>query len=288
LKTVLVTGAGGSLGRLVVEQLRGRFRVRALMHRSAVAGDEVAHGDLATGAGVEAAVEGVDVVVHLAAVTHARRASRYDLVNDIGTRLLVEAAARARVERFVQVSTRAIDVRGGAYSRSKARAEAHVRRAPFDWVVVRVAEVYGIDSHEGVDALVAAARAGRPLLLVGRGGHEVCPVHGLDAAASVVAAVDSAEAVGRVYTVGGECMTVAEFADQCRAAFGSRSRVVQIPEPVVAVLSRLASVAPLPLVPDQLARLRAPKERPSSDVSRELGVHPRSVTEGLRTAATGQ
>lgn len=285
MKTVLVTGAAGSLGRLVVEQLRGGHRVRALMHRSAAAADEVAHADLASGAGIEAALDRVQAVVHLAAATHARRASRYELVNDLGTRNLVEAAARAGVERFVHVSTRAIDDRGGAYSRSKARAEAHVRGAPFDWVVVRIAEVYGIETGEGIDALVAAARAGRPLLLVGSGGHDVCPVHGLDAAAAVAAAVDSADAVGKTYTVGGECMTIAEFADACLAALGSRSRVVRVPEPVVAVLSRLAAVVPLPLVPDQLARLRAPKERPSPDVARDLGVSPRSLTDGLRARA---
>jgi nucleoside-diphosphate-sugar epimerase len=288
VKTVLVTGAAGSLGRLVVGQLRGRHRVRALVHRSVVAADDVAQADLVSGAGLDAALDRVQVVVHLAAVTHARRAARYDLVNDVGTRNLVEAAARAGVERFVHVSTRAIDERGGAYSRSKLRAEAHVRTASVDWVVIRIAEVYGIDSEEGVDGILAAARVGRPLFIVGRGGHELCPLHGLDAAAAVAAAVDSAEAVGKVYTVGGECMTVAQFVDACLAAFGSRSRVVRIPEPLVAVLSRLAAVAPLPFVPDQLARLRAPKERPSPDAASALGVHPRSLTEGLRAAAAAQ
>jgi nucleoside-diphosphate-sugar epimerase len=288
VKTVLVTGASGRLGRLVVEQLRGRYRVRALVHRSEAAADEVAEADLASGAGVDAALEHVSAVVHLAGVTHARRASDYDAVNDAGTRNLVQAAARGGVERFVHASTRAIDERGGAYSRSKARAEAHVRDAPFDWVVLRIAEVYGIDSREGVDLLIAAARAGRPLFLVGRGDQEVCPVHGQDAAAAVAAAVDSAAAVGRVYTVGGECVTVAAFAAACVEASGSRSRVVRVPESIVAVLSRLSAVAPLPLVPDQLARLRAPKERPSSNSAKDLGLHLRSLDEGLRVAAAPQ
>jgi nucleoside-diphosphate-sugar epimerase len=288
VKTVLVTGAAGSLGRLVVDELRGRHRVRALVHRSAAVADEVAQADLASGAGLEAAVDGVQAVVHLAGVTHARRAARYDLVNDVGTRNLVEAAAKAGVERFVHVSTRAIDDAGGAYSRSKSRAEAHVRSAGFDWVIVRVGEVYGIDSNEGVDALVAAARAGRPVFVVGRGGHELCPLHGLDAAAAVAAAVDAGKASGKVYTVGGTCLTVAEFVDACLAAFGSRSRVVRVPEPVVAILSRLAAVVPLPLVPDQLARLQAPKERPSADVANDLGVDPRSLADGLRAAAAAQ
>ena len=49
VKTVLVTGAAGSLGRLVVEQLP-RHRVRALVQRRP-AGDEVAQADLASARG---------------------------------------------------------------------------------------------------------------------------------------------------------------------------------------------------------------------------------------------
>ena len=227
--------------------------------------------------------------MHLAGVTHTRRASDYDAVNDSRhAQNLVDAAARRDVERFVHVSTRAIDEHGGAYSRSKARAEAHVRDAPFHWVVLRIAEVYEMDSREGVDALIASARAGRPLFLVGRGDQEVCPVHGQDAAAAVAAALDSAAAVGRVYTVGGECVTVAAFAAACVEASGSRSRVVRVPEPVVALLSRLSAVVPLPLVPDQLARLRAPKGRPSPERAEDLGLRLRTLEEGLRVAAASQ
>jgi NADH dehydrogenase len=280
--TVLVTGSSGVLGTRVLERLRTVSRTRALVHRHPVAAaDEIVSGDLLSGAGVDVALEGVETVVHLAAITHARRASAYERLNVGGTQVLVDAAARFGVARFVHVSTRAIDTRGGAYSVSKARAEATVRAGSVPWVILRLAEVYGGTSGEGVDELIDRARAGRSLLIVGRGEHEVCPLHVDDAADAIVAAVTRDGITGRTYTVGGECTTLRAFADECAKAFGGRSRVVGVPERVASIASHVARLVPLPLVPDQLDRLRAPKERPSDAARADLGFTPRPLAEGL-------
>jgi hypothetical protein len=48
------------------------------------------------------------------------------------------------------------------------------------------------------------------------------------------------------------------------------------------VLGLVARVAPLPLYPDQLARLRAPRPAPSPEAAAELGFAPRPLEAGLR------
>jgi nucleoside-diphosphate-sugar epimerase len=66
---VLVTGGTGTLGRLVVARLRDAGRdVRVLSRRrpDAADGTEFATGDLATGDGIEAAVDGARTIVHCA------------------------------------------------------------------------------------------------------------------------------------------------------------------------------------------------------------------------------
>jgi uncharacterized protein YbjT (DUF2867 family) len=64
MKTVLVTGGTGTLGRPTVERLRAAgHTVRVLSRRT---GPDLVSGDLNTGEGVAAAVDGVDLVVHLA------------------------------------------------------------------------------------------------------------------------------------------------------------------------------------------------------------------------------
>ena len=214
-------------------------------------------------------------------MTHARRGHTYETVNTHGTRNLLGAARMAGVGRFLHVSSRAIDAAGGPYSSSKAEAERLVRESKLPYSIVRLPELYGSGSREGVDDIVSRARAGRPIFLVGDGSDEVCPVALEEAVAALAAALSSDAAVGKTYTLGGECMTLRRLAERCTAAFESRSRIVGVPVTVVAALSLLARVAPLPLYPDQLARLRAPKPAPDEAARVDLAFRPRPLEEAL-------
>ncbi|MFL5945268.1 MAG: NAD-dependent epimerase/dehydratase family protein [Gaiellaceae bacterium] len=278
-RTILVTGASGVLGRRLLPLLRqAGWRTRCLVHDRAVAGsDEVVRGDLADPASLRVALDSVDAVIHLAAATHVRKASVYAAVNVEGTRALL-AAAPATVRRFVHVSTRAIASDGGAYSRSKLRAEEAVRDAALPWVIVRPGEVFGGRAGgAGVDDIVDRARRGRPILVVAGGEQEVCPVHIDDVLPVLVRAVSSPEAVGQTFSLFGECMSVREFATRASAAFESSSRIVSVPRNVVAALSALSRYVPLPLYPDQLASLEAAKAPAVGDAGKDLGFAPRRL-----------
>ena len=281
---ILVTGASSAIGARLVAVLRSRgWAVRGLMRRRPPAGvDEVVRGDLADPATLDAAVAGAEVVVHLAAVTHARRPRDYVETNVAGTERLLDAAARHGARRFVHVSTRAVSETGGAYSRSKQLAEHVVRAAPVDHTIVRLSEMYGGANEEGIDRIVSQARRGAAIPVVGDGSGRICPMHVDDAVAALAGAVAAPEASGRTYTLGGECMTMREFAEACARAFSTSSRVRSVPVAAVSVLGRLGRVLPLPIYPDQLARLRAAdKPEPSPEAERELGFRTRPLDEGL-------
>jgi nucleoside-diphosphate-sugar epimerase len=281
---ILVTGASSAIGTRVVEQLRGQGRpVRCLVRRRPVENvDECVQGDLGDGSTLDAAVEGAEVVLHLAAVTHARRSRDYLETNVAGTQRLLEAAARHSVLRFVYVSTRAVSETGGAYSRSKLQAERAVTDAPVEHTIVRLSEMYGGAGAEGIDQIVARARRGAAIPVVGEGAERVCPMHVDDAVAALVGAVAAPAAGGRTYTLGGECMSIREFAEACAAAFSTVSRLRPVPVTAVAALGMLGRVLPLPIYPDQLARLRAAdKPQVSPEAERELGFRTRPLAEGL-------
>jgi nucleoside-diphosphate-sugar epimerase len=219
-------------------------------------------------------------VIHMAAVTHARDPRRYAEVNVGLTARLLEAAGRAGVERFVHVSTHVLDPGGGAYADSKRHAEELVRAAGVPFVIVRLPEVYGGDSREGLDRMIAAARAGHPIFVVGEGGDELRPLHVDDAVAALVGSLDAPRALEKTYTLAGQPLTMREAAEACRDAFASRSRVILVPELLVRVAARAARVLPLPLFPDQLDRLRAPRPPASPDVEQDLGIRPRPFLQG--------
>jgi nucleoside-diphosphate-sugar epimerase len=101
MNRVLVTGATGFIGRHLVERLLASgVEVRCLLRvREGTAlplGPEITpvRGDITRPETLANAVEGVDVVYHLAGKTLAFSAAEYDRINAEGTRLVAEACAR--------------------------------------------------------------------------------------------------------------------------------------------------------------------------------------------------
>ena len=95
---ILVTGGTGTLGRLVVARLRDigcDVRVLSRRHHEAADGIEFMTGDLATGEGIEPAVNGVAAIVHLAGSPKG---------DEDKARNLVRAASRAGAAHLVYIS----------------------------------------------------------------------------------------------------------------------------------------------------------------------------------------
>jgi nucleoside-diphosphate-sugar epimerase len=285
---LLLTGAAGRLGARLLPLLRERgWSVRCLVHARPVAGaDELVPGDLRTGEGLDRALEGAVAVANLAAVTHARRPGAYTAVNAGGAGTLASAARRHGIARFLQVSTRAIDPAGGAYSRSKLAGERLVAASGVPFVIVRLPEVLGLGSREGVDSIVERARRNRPIPLVGDGRDELRPVPAADVSRALATALEAPAVEGRTFTLAGEPVSARAFARACVTAFDSSSRIVPVPAPVVAGLALLGHVLPVPVYPDQLKRLRSAKPPPSSGARAELGFDPPALASALAEAAT--
>src|SRR3954471_12667648 len=109
---ILVTGATGKVGSRLSKRLAQRgARVRALVRDATLAARlredsiELVEGDLLQPASLEAAVRGVDAVVHCAAFFRGATPEQAHAVNDLGTQHLASAARAAAVKRFIFTST---------------------------------------------------------------------------------------------------------------------------------------------------------------------------------------
>lgn len=132
--TVLVTGGTGTLGRLVTPQLRDAgFKVRVLSRSSHEAADgiEYAVGNLTTGEGIDAAVAGVDTIVHLAGDAKG---------DDEKARTLVKAATKAGNPHIVYISVVGADQESFAYFGFKRGAEQVIAESGLPWTTVRATQ----------------------------------------------------------------------------------------------------------------------------------------------------
>ena len=153
----LVTGGTGTLGRLVVPQLLqagGKVRVLSRREHEPAEGIEYAVGDLDTGAGIDAAVGGAEVVVHCAGAQKG---------DGDKARTLVRAASRVEgsaAPHLVNISVTGADrvPQDGRLDRtmfgyfgSKLDAEQVIAGSGLPWTTLRATQFY--------DLLLMMARA---------------------------------------------------------------------------------------------------------------------------------
>jgi uronate dehydrogenase len=107
---VLITGAGGGIGRSLRETLRGVYPVLRVSDRVPLAaardGEEVDQTDIADMAAVKRMVAGVDGIVHLGGISGENSWEKILEGNIIGLYNLFEAARRAGVRRIGFLCTR--------------------------------------------------------------------------------------------------------------------------------------------------------------------------------------
>ncbi|MGI8576227.1 MAG: NAD-dependent epimerase/dehydratase family protein [Egibacteraceae bacterium] len=108
LRRVLITGAAGSIGRVVRAGLRDHYALRLLdraAQEPAGDGEEVITADIGDLDALVDACEGVDGVVHLAGIPAEDRFSAIAEANITGTAHVLEAARRQGVGRAVLASS---------------------------------------------------------------------------------------------------------------------------------------------------------------------------------------
>lgn len=250
---ILLTGATGFVGSHLVETIGAGAALRALVRPTSATGHLLRHGvettpgDLNDRAGLARAVEGVDVVVHMAALTHAGSEAEYARVNVEGTRALVEAVleARPRPRRLVYLSSQAatgpsLDGRPvgrhetprplTAYGRSKLAGEAVCREAEregIEVVVLRAAAVYGPRDRDlfhffrlaSWGVLPVPTGPARPLQLV----------YAPDLARALVRAIEASGASGVYHVAEPRAYPWVEVTRRVAEAIGGRARVVNVP-----------------------------------------------------------
>lgn len=178
MSTVLLTGATGLVGSRLLPRLADAGHVcRALVRRDVElpAGVTAVRGDLDDPASLAPALEGVDAVVHLAALFRTDDEAAIWRANLDGTRHLVEAVQQhAPAARVVMASTGNVyDATAthparesdpcaptAAYPASKVAAEQLLRESGLTWSILRLPFVYGDDDGHLASIATLAPRFG--------------------------------------------------------------------------------------------------------------------------------
>jgi UDP-glucose 4-epimerase len=262
---VALTGATGFIGQYLLNELPKRgYRLRVLLRRPTMLPEGCASaviGDLAKPYNMAEALSDVDAVIHSAGIASTMSGlpeDDYRLFNTEATVKFARAAERARVKRFVFLSS--IRAQSGptadgvlteereprptdAYGRSKLAAEQGLAETRLDWVALRLALVYGPGVEGNVARLITLARSPYPL-----------PIAGLKAEHSLLALDNLVEAVDKVLALqqplkrplivaDPKPLTLGAIIAAMRQGLGRRAALFYVPKPLLKSALRAAGHA---------------------------------------------
>jgi nucleoside-diphosphate-sugar epimerase len=259
MRTVLVTGANGFIGKPLSDRLSREFRVHASVRRPFAfpfCCEVFFGGDVGPSSNWREELAGVDAVVHLAATVHtmsgdaAAAEQAYRLVNVDGTLNLARRSAMAGVRRFIFLSS--VKVNGEStrighpfrpedtpspcdvYGTSKAEAEQGLReiakQTGMEVVIIRPPLVYGPDVKGNFATMMQWLARGVPLPL-GSVTHNRRSFVALDNLVDLVrTCLDHPAAANQIVLASdGEDLSTADLLRRLGRAMGRPTRLLQVP-----------------------------------------------------------
>ncbi|MDD4004217.1 MAG: NAD-dependent epimerase/dehydratase family protein [Elusimicrobiaceae bacterium] len=288
MKTILITGATGFLGRNIIARLSGRpdIKLRLGTRRPRPAGQpgvEYVKTDYDDPQTLLAATAGADAVLHLAAAVAATSYEEFEKANVQPTRALVSACARQEcsVKTFVLASSLAAagaspdaasprtetqpEAPVSDYGRTKLAAERELANLPdrVRRVILRPAVVYG-KNDAGIDTLAAWVRRGL-MLSAGPADTKFSFIFVEDAADCFITALDNADRLN-----GGKFFICEPRAYSWEYFISTMAIAMHKPTPIIATLPP-AVVKFAGNVYGKLAALTGAKPVFNADKAREAG-----------------
>ena len=259
-KRILVTGATGFFGRHLVPSLVGHeYSVRAATRRPVMLGEAVevvSVGDFTQDVDWIRHVDGMDAVIHLAALAHVNKKTssiKYDEINRKVTVRLAKAAAAVDA-RFIFMSSIAAQTGSSAsevltedsrpfpttaYGRSKLLAEQEIATIGNDFIILRPALTYGYGVKGNMERVIKlATRRFSPLLGSIRNSRSLLAVENMCEAVNFF--LTSNSVTKQIFILSDpEPVSMAEIVCLLRSGAGLNTKGLHIPPVVLAVSLRL-------------------------------------------------
>lgn len=311
---VLVTGGTGFIGSNLVERLiKEGHEVRCLVRKTSNlsflnSSVELIYGDIKDISSVERALDGVEVVYHIAGIL-----GRWGIPEETywqthvnGTKNVLDAILKRDIERFVHCSTAGVLAAieklpadetypynpSNIYEITKTESEKLVfeyyDKYGIPTTVIRPELVYGQRDLHTLSLFKAIKKGFFPI--IGTGNNTWHPVYIDDLIKAFALCVNSSKAIGEVYLIGGErYVTIKEVTTDIANALGVHPPRIYIPVRLANIMAiMMESSAKIlnfdpPITKSRVKFLTESRGSTSAKAKRDLGYTPSiGLEEGIK------
>ena len=247
LLMIVIIGVTRRLGKAVAERLlrdgisfRGACCNVAKAQSLADRGVEIVALDLETGAGLAQALSGMTKVVSCVHGLLGQSRASIDRIDIQGQSALIDAAAKAGLERFVFISALGASPHHPAELwRAKARAEQHLKASGMKYVILRPSAFMDLYAH---DLVGAAILGGKPAVVLGSGKMARNMIAVEDVAAAAVTALVRDDLTNVTIEIGGwESLNGRDIAATYASLSGGKAKLYAVPPLALRALASLIS-----------------------------------------------
>lgn len=293
---ILITGANGYVGGFTLKQLQassaklGNEKVRGLVRdesRAAKvrnAGAEAVFGDVTDVESLHKAMQGVDKVIHLAAVNRDKGDSTMERVNAQGTINVVEAAKKAGVKHIINLVGLGADSRKPyPLANTQGRGVEAIVASGIPYTILEASVIFG-PGDEFINTLAGLARIPPFMVVPGDGKTKFQPIAVQDVANCVVQSLWRPEAVNkRLQICGSEVISLEGIIDAIMTEMKISRAKIHMPVSLLkmGVGAMDVTLPKPPVTPSLLAQLGVDNVATDNATEKVFGLKPIKLREGI-------
>lgn len=258
---ILITGASGNLGSIVLDRIPSSYKIVALVRdkpRIRVQKDtEFVGVDLLNRDSLFSqlkSIPNINVIIHIAGVTDS---SPHPIFQDnvIMAKNIVSLAKKKHTQHIIFISSNSVNYSDRPYAISKKKAETIIINSQIPYTIIRPTMLINKNSVE-LKKIVSLVKSSPLIPLVNNGSHKIQPIYADDVSTAINVCINNKMTVNKIYTIGGKDIVPTKSLIHLACQLSNRRPLLlNIPQTIVLFILKMLDILKLTYLKNTLSPL---------------------------------